>query len=118
MLENLVLESMQALSGSIPIRYWRDKQKHEIDFVVPINAKNILVIECKSRVREFSTKNLSRFRMVYTHGENWVVTLDSTDSLRQNYDPGMTVRCLGLKEFFWAFSEISKQYMKVGKLSR
>ena len=76
LLENLVLESLQAKQLHREIRYWRDKQGAEVDFVVPRSKNEILAIECKSKSREFSVANLEKFRSVYPRGPNWVVTLD------------------------------------------
>ncbi len=111
LLENLVLESMQAIPGELPVRFWRDKQKHEIDFVVPLNSKNILAIECKSKSREFGLKNLERFRNTYPRGENWVITMDSRDERRKTAE-GIEIRFLGLIQFFEAFERIAKTYLK------
>lgn len=77
LLENLVLENFQAYGYGKYIRYWRTKQKHEIDFVLPIERNKILAIECKWKEKNFDDSNLKIFRKKYPEGENWIITSDS-----------------------------------------
>jgi predicted AAA+ superfamily ATPase len=84
LLENLVLESFQAHNLGTDIRYWRTKQKAEIDFVLPISRDQINVIECKWREKNFDDSAIQMFRRRYPKGENWIITEDSvTRKVRQ-----------------------------------
>lgn len=71
--EHVVLETLQSIP--VPeIRFWRDKQKHEIDFVIPRARDACDVIECKWSSDAFSPKNLARFREAYPKGRNYLVS--------------------------------------------
>ncbi len=98
LLENLVLECMQAQPLSRQIFFWRDKLGHEIDFVVPVDKKNLIAIECKSQKRNFNPKNLSVFRKSYPGGKNIVVTLDPIGSTEKNLD--FEIQFMNLEQFF------------------
>jgi predicted AAA+ superfamily ATPase len=63
MLEHLILQEMLAQFSSKHIWYWRDKQKHEIDFLLtPLRSQNIHAIECKWSRDAFETKAIKLFR--------------------------------------------------------
>ena len=98
LLENLVLESMQAHSFVQPIHFWRDKQGHEIDFVIQTKQNELLTIECKSQKRHFNSKNLVQFRNLYPHGKNVVVTFEDRDS-REKFGNG-EIQFMTIKTFF------------------
>ncbi len=72
--EHLVLETLQSIPIS-EVRFWRDKEQHEVDFVLPRTRDACDVVECKwSTTGSFSPKNLVRFRAAYPKGRNFVVT--------------------------------------------
>lgn len=98
LLENLVLESMQAQLISQQIYFWRDKPGHEIDFVIQAGKKDIIAIECKSHKRNFSPKNLSIFRKSYPMGKNIVVTMDEVESTEKI--AGIDIHFMGITQFF------------------
>ncbi|MBL7670939.1 MAG: ATP-binding protein [Bdellovibrionaceae bacterium] len=104
LLENLVLESMQAQPKSFQIHFWRDKRGHEIDFVIQTGKRELLVIECKSQRRNFSLKNLLIFRSHYPEGKNIVVTLDEKESIEKI--SGHSIHFMGIQQFFTYFQEI------------
>ena len=68
------------------IHYWRDKQGHEIDFVIHNKKTNELTaIECKftsaslSKSRSNNTAlstNIEAFRRHYPQGKNYIVSSD------------------------------------------
>lgn len=72
--EHLVLESLIAALGSDRIHYWRDKQKREIDFVLPVGRSRVDAIECKWNPERLPTKALRAFRQRYSEGANLVVS--------------------------------------------
>lgn len=104
LLENLVLESLLGSQSSFEIKYWRDKRGHEIDFVIPISKQKVLTIECKSKSRNYSPKNLTVFRKSHPSGENWVVTLGDEDA--EVNEDGLKIQFLSLKSFFERVQEL------------
>jgi hypothetical protein len=53
--------------------YWRDKDGHEIDFVLPGGRGAVDAIECKWDAARFDPKNLRVFRSLHPSGKNFVV---------------------------------------------
>lgn len=77
LLEHLVLGELVARFDRSEIYYWRDKQKHEIDFVVRAGrSRELLAIECKSQARKMRGQNLEIFRNHYPQGRNILVSLE------------------------------------------
>lgn len=83
--EHLVLNEMHAVLQSRDIGYWRDKQKHEIDFIWAPRGKAPLAVECKWRAEEFEAKNLQVFRGEYPEGDNIVVSHDVDTPYKRTY---------------------------------
>jgi predicted AAA+ superfamily ATPase len=78
LLEHLVLTELQARFLRTAIFYWRDKQKHEVDFVVkPGRGAAVTAIECKSRASAFDPAGLAAFRRRHPAGRNLLVCLDA-----------------------------------------
>jgi predicted AAA+ superfamily ATPase len=76
LLEHLVLGELCARFDLRRIHYWRDKQHHEVDFVlVSGRRREPLAIECKASPAGFSPEGLTAFRGKYPKGQNLVVTL-------------------------------------------
>jgi len=71
--ENLVLEHLLAQPAQPEICYWRDKQQHEVDFVIPRPRGACDAIECKWDARRFHTRNLRAMRAVHPRGRNFVL---------------------------------------------
>jgi len=77
LLEHLVLGELLARWPREHVYFWRDKQKHEVDFILkPGRRKQVLAIECKSHYRHFDPSGLRSFRRRYPKGKNLVVCLD------------------------------------------
>jgi len=75
--EHYVLNELRARYPRAEIRYWRDKQKHEVDFVVRARpAAAPTAIECKWRASAFHPQGLRAFRRRYPGGPNLVVCRD------------------------------------------
>jgi len=72
--EHLVLESLVATAGIEAIRFWRDKQKREVDFVLPHGRSAAHAIECKLNPDKVPTAALLAFRGLHPKGENFVVS--------------------------------------------
>lgn len=77
LLEHLVLNELLAHVPRDRVFYWRDKQKHEVDFVVrPARGQKPVAIECKASSRAFDPAGLRAFRAHHPGGQNLVVCLD------------------------------------------
>lgn len=78
LLEHLVLGELQARFARSAIHHWRDKQKHEVDFVVkPGRGAQVMAIECKATARAFDPAGLAAFRKRHAAGRNLLVCLDA-----------------------------------------
>jgi predicted AAA+ superfamily ATPase len=83
--EHLVINELVAITQSRESYYWRDKQGHEIDFVVPKRNKDVDVFETKLTDKEFDPKNLQIFRKRYAKGTNYVVVSRLSESYSKKY---------------------------------
>ena len=72
--EHLVLEALLARAGERGVYYWRDKQRQEVDFVVPMADGGCDAIECKWDAASFSSRNLAAFRAAHPLGRNYVLS--------------------------------------------
>lgn len=72
--EHLMLEHLQAHLPDTPVRYWRDKNGNEMDFVLPRSRDAVDVIECKWNPDAFDARALTLFRSFYPDGRNYLVT--------------------------------------------
>lgn len=95
--EHFVLNEVLAWTQSRRISYWRDKQKHEIDFVLARKPDEPVAIECKWSAGDFDPGNLKVFRRIYPKGDNFVVASDVTKAFSKNYGT-VSVRFVGLQE--------------------
>jgi predicted AAA+ superfamily ATPase len=71
--EHLVLDSLLTVPEP-RIHFWRDKQRREIDFVLPRGRGACDTVECKWNPAAFDPRTLSIFRTAYPEGRNYVVT--------------------------------------------
>ena len=94
--EHVVLNELQAASQLREIRYWRDKQGHELDFVLPGTARAPVVIECKWKAGAFDPANLLLFRKAYPQGVNLVVASDVDQPFTRTHR-GLKVRYVGVE---------------------
>ena len=60
--EHLVLEHLQAQFPDTSVRYWRDKQGREVDFVLTHRRDEVDAIECKWHSVAFDSTALQVFR--------------------------------------------------------
>lgn len=74
--EHFVLNELHARLQTRDIRYWRDKRRHEVDFVIAKRGKPPIAIECKWSADGFDAANLAAFRQVHPQGDNFVVGRD------------------------------------------
>jgi len=93
--EHLVLNELLGHLQSRRIYYWRDKQGHEIDFILLKGGKPV-AIECKWSAEEFDPSHLVVFRRMYPHGKNYVVCWD-IDRPFKKYIKNLEVRFTTLR---------------------
>lgn len=74
--EHFVLNELHACLQTQNIHYWRDKNAHEVDFVLRGKGRSPDAIECKWSAAEFDPRNLIAFRRQYPDGRNWIVAAD------------------------------------------
>ena len=94
--EHFVLNEIQASLQTQQVHYWRDKNKHEIDFVIRRRGRAPDTIECKWSASEFEPKNLLAFRRQYPQGKNWVVSTDVDQEFARQVK-GVEVRYVSLQ---------------------
>ncbi len=83
--EHLVLEHLQAHFPDTPIRFWRDKQGHEVDFVLAPRRDEVDAIECKWNSAAFDETALEIFRAAYPQGRNYLLTPSSAPAYRKQF---------------------------------
>jgi len=94
--EHYVLNELRSGLPGRRIQYWRDKQRHEIDFVLPgAGGAAPVAVECKWTADAFDPANLLVFRRQYGEGQNFVVAQDVSRSFTKTFH-GVVVRFLGL----------------------
>ena len=74
--EHFVLNEIYAATQSRTVGYWRDKQKHEVDFIWAPRGRTPMAIECKWSAQDFDAGNLRIFRRKHPSGDNIVVAHD------------------------------------------
>lgn len=84
--EHLVLETLLANIDPKSIHYWRDKQKREVDFVIPRARKACEAVECKWNPDGFSVRGLKAFRNEHPKGNNYVVSPQVGEAYRRRID--------------------------------
>lgn len=95
--EHFVLNELHAARQSRDVRYWRDKQGHEVDFVLAGRDRPPIAIECKWAAADFEPDNLAIFRRRYPQGPNYVASADTSRSFERRY-AALTVRFVGISE--------------------
>jgi len=74
--EHFVLNEMHAHLQTRRINYWRDKQGHEVDFVLVRRGRAPIAIECKWSANHFDATPLKAFAARYPKAEHFVVAQD------------------------------------------
>ncbi len=74
--EHYVLNELHARLQRRDFLYWRDKRKHEIDFVLRRRGRKTLALECKWSGQDFDPTNLQAFRRKYPDCDFCVVAAD------------------------------------------
>ena len=83
--EHFVLNEIFAHRQTRDIGYWRDKQGHEIDFVINKRGRPLLAIECKWRDKEFDPANTKVFLRHYDKAQVYVVSHNLSHPYSRRY---------------------------------
>jgi len=102
--EHFVLNELHAHLQTREINYWRDKNKHEIDFVYRRRGRPPDAVECKWSAGEFDPRNLLAFRRQYPKGRNWVVATDVERSYSRHHK-GVDVLYVNLATLVGQFTD-------------
>ena len=93
--EHYVLNELTAHLQTSALRYWRDKQGHEVDLIWAPRGKAPLAIECKWSARDFDPANLLVFARAYPKATLLVTTPDARPGFTRKYS-GIEVQFLTL----------------------
>jgi predicted AAA+ superfamily ATPase len=83
--EHYVLNEIHARLQRPDVQTWRDKQHHEIDFILQKSPRQVEAIECKWSADQFDPGHLKIFRGLHPLGKNFVVASDADESYRKDY---------------------------------
>ncbi len=95
--EHYVLNEIVAWTQGTEVRYWRDKQGHEVDFVWSPRRGSLLAFECKWSAKDFDPAGLLAFGRNYPKAQLLVVATDATPRFQRIYQ-GQTVEFVRLGE--------------------
>jgi predicted AAA+ superfamily ATPase len=95
--EHLVLNELLAHLQGRPLHYWRDKERHELDFVLAKDPAAPMAIEVKWRADAFDPVNLKAFRRLYPEGANVLVAHDVDRPYSRRYGE-LPVRIMGISQ--------------------
>jgi hypothetical protein len=95
--EHYVLNEIHATRQARDVHYWRDKQRHEINFVIAAPGRAPTAVECKLTAAQFEPDNLRIFRRRYPRGANFVVTSDTSRPSERRYGE-LKVRFIGIDQ--------------------
>jgi hypothetical protein len=86
--EHLVLNELLSVLPRDTVHFWRDKQQHEVDFVVAgVGGRAPLAIECKWSPERFTPSSLASFRGLHPDGESWLVAHDLAAETERRFGP-------------------------------
>lgn len=83
--EHYVLNELTAHLQTTNLRYWRDKQGHEIDLVWTPRGKPPIAIECKWSSRDFDPRNMLVFARHYPKATLLVTAHDAKPAFTKEY---------------------------------
>ncbi len=102
--EHFVLNELHAHLQSKRILYWRDKQGHEVDFILAERNQPPIAIECKWSLPNADHSGLKAFRKQYPIGESFVVVNHLDHSFSKQIGEGI-VRFVNLQGLIEAVSQ-------------
>lgn len=95
--EHFVLNEIQGHLQTRDIFYWRDKQGHEIDFILKPKGKNPIAIECKWGAGNMDSRNIETFLNHYPQANVLSVSSDIRRSFSRKIASAV-VRYVNLSE--------------------
>ena len=96
--EHFVLNEIFAHRQTRDIGYWRDKQGHEIDFVISEKGRPLIAIECKWRDKDFDPANTKVFLRHYDKAQVYVVSHNVSHTYSRRYGD-FTIKFMNLADF-------------------
>ncbi|HRI14005.1 MAG TPA: AAA family ATPase [Verrucomicrobiota bacterium] len=93
--EHYVLNELTAHLEATHLRYWRDKQGHEVDLIWLHRGKTPLAVECKWTTRDFDPANLLVFARAYPKAKLLVTTPDAGPAFTRDHS-GVEIEFLTL----------------------
>lgn len=93
--EHYVLNELTAHLQAMDLRYWRDKQGHEVDLIWRSRGQPPLAIECKWSARDLDPANLLVFARAYPAATLCVTTPDARPAFTRDYS-GVRIEFLTL----------------------
>ena len=94
-MEHYVLNKLTGQLQAAGLRYWRDKQGHEVDLIWAPRGKSLTAIECKWSARDFNPANLLVFARLYPRARLLVTADDARPAFTRKYS-GIEVQFLTL----------------------
>ena len=91
--EHLVLDELLAAARESSVHYWRDKQKHELDFVLIRRGRPPVAVECKWRSSQFDPTAFRVFQGLHSDAVCWVVSQDRSTQQRRRHGDTEVVEC-------------------------
>jgi predicted AAA+ superfamily ATPase len=95
--EHYVLNELQARLQIRSVQYWRDKQGHEVDFVLVRRGHPPLALECKWSAKDFDPSALKAFSRRYPKAMCRVVAQDADRAWSRRFDT-LDVAFVGLED--------------------
>ena len=91
--EHLVLDELCFEVGAESLHYWRDKQKHEIDFVWTPRGRPPVAIECKWRAAGFDPVAMQVFAGLHPEAAFWLIAEDRDSWTMRRYGSIDVIEC-------------------------
>ncbi len=90
--EHLVLDTLLSIRDLPKIHFWRDRQRREVDFVVPMSDRGVDAFECEWSLDAFDASAVAAFRELHPVGRNFLVAPIATTPYERRYgDLSVTV---------------------------
>jgi predicted AAA+ superfamily ATPase len=94
--EHYVLNELHARLQTRQVNYWRDKQGHEVDFVIARRGRPVTAIECKWSANDFDPSALKAFGRRYPKAVHYAVCQDVDRSYERTFE-ALLVRFVSLE---------------------
>jgi predicted AAA+ superfamily ATPase len=83
--EHLVLDTLHTHLPIEEIHYWRDKQKHEIDFIWAPRGTPPVAIQCKWRATTHDPADFQPFTHLHPQSTRWLIAADRTGWITRSH---------------------------------